>query len=78
MTIPHNRLSPEALRRLIEQFVSRDGIDPGHAGTTLERKVRDVQRQLEKGTALLVYDPQSQTCNIVSQDELKRLDLETG
>ena len=41
-------LSPDALRGLVEEFVSREGTDYGHVDRSLESKVRDVMRQLRE------------------------------
>lgn len=63
--VPHAALSAAALRALIEEFVSRDGTDYGIAERTLDEKVRDVQRQLERGEAAIMFDPESRTTHIV-------------
>lgn len=71
VTIPWKDLSPEALQGLIEAFVAREGTDYGDRNFTLEEKVAHVRRQLEKGTAVIVYDAQSLTANIIPADQLK-------
>jgi uncharacterized protein YheU (UPF0270 family) len=48
-----------------EEFVTRDGTDYGAAEKTLDEKVADVRRQLERGHAAIVYDAASDTINIV-------------
>ncbi len=63
--IPYKRLAPEALRGLVEEFVTRQGTDYGAREKTLEDKVSDVMRQLERGEAKIVFDLTSQTSNIV-------------
>lgn len=63
-------LSPEALRGLVEEFVSREGTDYGHADRSLEGKVADVLRQLETGDARIVFDLESESASIVSAREL--------
>jgi uncharacterized protein YheU (UPF0270 family) len=70
MIIPHEKLSPEALQGLIEQFVSRDGIDSGHVKTTLAEKVAIVKSNLKSGRSFIVFDSDSQTWNILSKDEI--------
>lgn len=59
-------LSPEALRGLVEEFVSREGTDYGHVDRSLESKVADVYRQLETGEATIVFDLDSESASIVS------------
>lgn len=70
VAIPHRDLNPETLRAVIEQFVSRDGPDSGHVDVDLDRKITQVLIALENGDALLLYDQQEKTCNIVSRSEI--------
>ena len=63
--VPYQEISPEALRHLIQEFVSRDGADWGEAGCTLEDKVEQVLGQLRQKKARVVFDLQTQTANIV-------------
>jgi len=63
--VPHAQLAPEVLRRLIEEFVTRDGTDYGAIERTLDEKVAGVQRQLAAGEAAIVVDAQSETIDIV-------------
>lgn len=63
--IPLDALSAELLRAVIESFVAREGTDYGERERTLEEKVADVRRQLERGEARLVFDPESESVNIV-------------
>ena len=62
--VPHRRLSPEILQRLVEEFVTRDGTDYGEREASLERKVADVHRQLERGEAIVLFDSESSTTHI--------------
>ena len=68
--VPYTRIAPELLRRLAEEFVTRDGTDYGAAEQTLETKVADVMRQLARGDAAVVYDPDTETTNIVPSHAL--------
>lgn len=62
------RLSAGALDGLIEEFVTRDGTDYGAVEQSLESKKRSVRRQLERGEIVVVFDPASETCNIVPRE----------
>ena len=64
--IPYRQIEPETLRRLIQEFVSRDGADWADAGCTLEDKVDQVLQQLRNGRAKVVFDLKSQTANLVA------------
>lgn len=65
MIIPHASLNGETLRAVIEEFVSREGTDYG-LEVSLEDKVQSVMRQLKEGRVCVVFEPQSETCDIVS------------
>ena len=64
MIIPHRLLSAEALRGVIEAFVTREGTDYGMQEVPLATKVRQVQHQLDAGTAVLVYDEDTDSCTM--------------
>ena len=67
VAVPPERLTADVLRRLVEEFVTRDGTDYGAVETSLDAKVADVRRQLERGEAAIVYDAESETINIVGE-----------
>ncbi len=69
--VPHARIAPELLRRLAEEFVTRDGTDYGATEKTLEEKVTDVLRRVRAGEAAVVYDAESGTTNIVPKRALR-------
>ena len=63
--VPYDRINPETLRNMIQEFVTRDGADWGEAGCTLEDKVEQVLRQMRDKKVKVVFDLTSQTANIV-------------
>jgi len=67
--IPYEKLSPEALKGLIEEFATRDGTDYGESEVSLERKAQQIMRQLQSGSAVIVFDPDSETCNILPAED---------
>jgi len=68
--IPFRELSAETLQALIESFVGREGTDYGAVERTLQEKVADVRRQLERGEARILFDAESESVNIVTRDAL--------
>ncbi|MET0988726.1 MAG: YheU family protein [Steroidobacteraceae bacterium] len=66
--IPYTELSDEALRGVVESFVLREGTDYGEREFTLEQKVTHVLRQLERGEAKVVFDPNTETVDIVGAE----------
>ena len=63
--VPPGAVSPEALRGVIEEYVTRAGTDYGVSEKTLEEKLADVERQLASGDAIIVFDVDTGTTNIV-------------
>ena len=74
--IPYDQLSPEALQGVIEEFVTRDGTDYGEIEVPLETKVAQVMAQIRSGKAVIVFDQETETCNILRNDDplVKALD----
>ena len=70
MMIPHRMLSPDALRGVIEAFVTREGTDYGVQDVPLATKVLQVRQQLDGGTAVLVYDEDTESCTIQPAHQL--------
>jgi len=65
VVVPYTELSPEALRGVIESFVLREGTEYGERDVSLEDKVSQVTRQLRRGEAWIVFDPESESIDIV-------------
>ena len=64
--VPFERINPDTLQRMIEEFVTREWADLGDSGYTLEDKANQVRRQLEARTAKVVYDVTTESWNIVA------------
>ncbi len=62
--IPVNKLSPEALQGVIEEFISRAGTDYGETAVPSETKFRQVKQKLGAGSAVLIFDDETETTNI--------------
>lgn len=67
--LPVDALSPEALRGLVEEVVTRDGTDYGAVERSVEEKVRQVLAQLAAGEIRIVFDPGTETVNLVPAGE---------
>jgi uncharacterized protein len=65
IVIPHAELSSEALRSVVESFVLREGTDYGEREISLDQKVAQVLRQLERGEARIIFDAQLESVDIV-------------
>lgn len=74
--IPADKLSDEALKGVLEEFISRGGTDYGAVEASMETKFKQVKDKLKNGLAVLVYDDKTETTNIFLADDpiLKKID----
>lgn len=63
--LPYKELEPDILRKLIEDFIMREGTDYGEVEMNLVDKVNMVVHQLKNGEAALMWDTNLQSCNII-------------
>lgn len=64
MHIRWQDLKPETLQAVIEEFVSRDGTDYGAREVPFDSKVEQIYRLLESGKVGVVFDVETQTCDL--------------
>jgi len=69
--VPVDRLKPEILESLVEEFVTRSGTDYGDKEHTLEQKKAAVLRALGLGEVAVVFDPETELTNLVPRDDLR-------
>lgn len=74
--IPVNKLSLEALKGVIEEFLSRNGTDYGEIEASADTKFRQVKYKFETGAAILIFDNETETTNLFLADDpiLRKLD----
>lgn len=60
--IPLDRIKPDTLRSMLEEFVTREWADEE---STLESRIEQVLRQLRERKAKVMYDFRTETWNIV-------------
>jgi uncharacterized protein YheU (UPF0270 family) len=67
-------LKSETLRAVVEEFVLRDGTDYGEREASLDVKVAHVMRGLETGRVKVIFDPETESCDLkeVSQSEVRK------
>ena len=76
MIIPYKEIEPDTLNNLIEEFVTRDGTDNGY-DQPLEQKVGSILKQLELGEAVIVFDPNLDSVNIVPKNAVTTTDIDS-
>ena len=67
MIIPQSALSTETLLGVIKEFVTREGTEYGPSDVQLDTKIKQVQRQLDRGEAVIVFDQETESIDIVSK-----------
>ena len=70
--IPLERLSADLLDALMEEFILREGTDYGDQELSLAGKKSRLQRQLKRGDVLITFDPQTENCNLLTRQQLRR------
>lgn len=71
MLIPYHLLEADTLTRLIEDFVTRDGTDNGDE-TPLDTRIERVRHALSKGQAVIVFDADSQQCQLALKHDVPK------
>lgn len=67
--IPYNQLGSDALQGLVEEFITREGTDYGETEVSLQYKMDQVLGQLKNGKAVITYDIDTQSCNIILKEQ---------
>jgi uncharacterized protein len=65
VVVPYTELAPDLLHAVIESYVLREGTDYGEKEFSLEDKVAHVTKQLERGDAQIVFDPETESVSII-------------
>jgi len=68
--VPYEKIDPEALKKLIEEFIERDGTFYGESELPMDQRVDMVIRQLKEGKAVITWDLKTETSNIVIREDL--------
>lgn len=74
--IPLDRLSSDVLNGVIEEFVLREGTDYGVTETSMDNKIAQVRRQLDRGDVLITFDPVTENCTLLTKHQFARYVLE--
>lgn len=71
--IPMDKLSPEALSGVIADFILREGTDYGVVEVQHEKKSSQVLKQIERGDAKIVFDPNTESVSLVTKNEWNKM-----
>jgi uncharacterized protein YheU (UPF0270 family) len=73
IVVPPQRLQPDVLQTLLEEYANRDGTDYGERELTQDEKVGRLQRQLNDGDLRILYDIDSEQWDLVPQAQAELL-----
>jgi hypothetical protein len=73
LRIPRERIPPETLAALLEEYASRDGTDYGEREVPLAEKREALSRQLTAGELELLFDIDSESWDLVSRERAREL-----
>lgn len=75
MLIPFELIEADTLNNLLEDFVTREGTDNGD-DTPLDVRVERARHALKRGEAVIVFEPDSQQCQLMLKSEVPKEWLE--
>jgi uncharacterized protein YheU (UPF0270 family) len=67
--VPLDRINPDTLHNMVEEFVTREWSELTDAGYSMDEKIEQVIQQLKADRARVVFDLTTETCNIVPVDK---------
>ena len=65
MDIPYTEISEEALKAIIQEYITREGTEYGIKEYSFEQKIEQIKQQLLNGDIKINFDDETQTCNLV-------------
>ncbi len=71
--VPAERLAPEVLQELLEEYASRDGTDYGPVELTLAEKTGNLRRQLQDADLCILFHLETQEWDLVSKEQAQSL-----
>lgn len=71
--VPVAALSFDTLRSVLESYILREGTDYGAVESSLDAKVANLTRKIERGSARLLFDPNTESITFVTDGEWKKI-----
>ncbi len=71
--ITPSSLSPDALQSILESFVLREGTDYGVQEISLDKKVENLKRKLDRKDIYLVFDPNTESVTFLTKTEWAKI-----
>ena len=71
--VPYDALAPETLDNILNDIVSRDGTDYGRYDLSSEQKRQQALKALQSGAAVLIFDTESETIQLVDRHAAQQM-----
>lgn len=71
LEIDHSLLSEEALENLIIDIITRQATDYGEYEIDIQIKKNQLKQKLRAGEAVIVYNAQEESCDIIRVEDFK-------
>lgn len=73
--IPISDISSEALKGLLEEYVSRDGTDYGAVEASIDEKIEDLRKQLDSGELKILFNEETREFDIAMREQMKNFSV---
>ena len=70
--IPVGSLTQTTLRRVIEEYITREGTDYGRVEVSVTVQIERAMKAIETGDVVIMFDPATETTTLVKADALPR------
>ena len=71
--IPPNKLADEILVSIIEEFINREGTDYGKQEVQLDVQIKRARSKIMRGDVLIMFDPKTESCNLITKEKLSSI-----
>lgn len=71
--VPYHLIPVDVMGRLLEEFVTREGTDYGEVELTLEAKLAILERQLSTEEAVVAFNPDDESFQVIGVREARAM-----
>ncbi len=71
--IHYQQIESDTLRKLVEEFIMREGTDYGAVEMELDQKIDMVIHQLKKDAAIITWNTTMESYNIVLKQDIEKI-----
>lgn len=69
MIVPPEKLSPEALDRILDDFILRDGTDYGFHEMPHDKKKEQLRQQIRSGHVVILFDAETESITLKNRED---------